>query len=78
MATERARLIELSMIRYRDDHDSEYIYFWIEKFNNEMVSPVYESEEDAMKWYKDICGKMNNESQNWKIQKLDRTTSDRR
>lgn len=76
MAVERARLIELSMIRYRDDHDSEYIYFWVEKFNNERVSDVYETEQDAMNWYKNVCEKMNNEGVHWTIQKLDRPISD--
>lgn len=64
------------MIRYRDDHDSEYIYFWIEKFNNEMVSPVYESEEEALEWFNSISEKMKNESKHWTIQKLDRPVSD--
>lgn len=58
--------MELSMVRYRDDHDQDYIYFWIEKFNNEMVSEVFETEEDAMNWYKDISAKM----EGWKIKKL--------
>ena len=77
MATERTRLIELSMIRYREDHDQDYIYFWVEKFNNEMVSEVFDTEEDALQWYKNISESMNNEGTNWKIHKLDRSTPDR-
>lgn len=68
--------MQLTMIRYRDDHDSEYIYFWIEKFNNEMVSPVYESEKEALEWFNSISEKMKNESTHWTIQKLDRPVSD--
>lgn len=60
MVCERTGLIELSLIRYRDDHDSEYIYFWIEKFNNDIVSDVYETKEDALNWYANICESMNN------------------
>lgn len=70
MATEGTRLIELSMVRYRDDHDSEYIYFWIEKFNNEMISPVFESEEDALFWYKEMDQKMSTATKSWNIRKL--------
>ena len=68
MATERARLIELSMIRYREDHDQDYIYFWIEKFNSEMVSAVFDTEEDALQWYEDIKAK--SASAEWNIRKL--------
>lgn len=76
MADERTRLIELSMIRYREDHDQDYIYFWIEKYNNEMVSEVFDTEDDALNWYKNISESMNNEGANWKIHKLDRPVSD--
>lgn len=77
MATERARLIELVMVRYREDHDQDYIYFWVEKHNNEMVSDVFETQEDALNWYKMISEKAN-EGTHWTLQKLDRTISDRR
>lgn len=76
MATERTRLIELTLVRYREEFDQEYIYFWIEKYNGEHVSPVFESEDDALFWYKEISEKMKNESQNWKIQKLGGSISD--
>lgn len=62
--------MELSMVRYRDDHDSEYIYFWIEKFNNEMVSEVFETEEDALNWYKNISARVDSELATWNIRKV--------
>lgn len=76
MAATPTRLIELVLIRYREDHDSSYIYFWIEKFNNEQVSDVYECEEDALNWYKNISERVDDESKHWTLQKLDRPISD--
>lgn len=70
MDVRHPRLIELAMVRYRDDHDSEYIYFWIEKLNNEMVSEVFDNEEDALEWYKKISQAMNDSNKTWKIRKL--------
>ena len=70
MATERTRLIELTLVRYREEVDEDFIYFWVEKYNNERVSDVYENEEDALYWYKEISEKMNSETQKWFMKKL--------
>ena len=77
MATERTRLIELVMVRYRDSEEADYLYVWIEKMNQQAVSDYYETEEDALDWYKRISEKTN-ESTHWTIHKLGRTIPDRR
>lgn len=64
------RLIELAMVRYRDSAEEGYIYFWIEKHNNEMVSEVFDNEEDALEWYKKISQAMSDTNKTWKIRKL--------
>lgn len=69
MATERTRLIELVMVRYREDHDQDYIYFWVEKHNNDMVSEVFDTEEDALNWYKEIERKMSDSTRSWHLEK---------
>lgn len=69
MATERARLIELTLVRYREDQEEGYIYFWIEKYNNERVSDIFETEEDALNWHKQIMEKTSG-SATWQIRKL--------
>lgn len=69
MATERARLIELVLVRYREDEDPNYVYFWVEKYNNERVGDVFESEEDALYWFKELQERTKN-AQDWKIRKL--------
>ena len=76
MATERTRLIELVLVRYRDSEEADYLYVWIEKMNREAVSDYYETEEDALNWYKRISEKTN-EGTHWTIRKLDWTLSDR-
>lgn len=70
MATERARLIELTLVRYREDEDPNYIYFWVEKYNNERIGDVFESEEDALYWFKELQEKTKDVMQEWKIRKL--------
>ena len=69
MATERARLVELTLVRYREDEDPNYIYFWVEKYNNERIGDVFESEEDALYWFKELQERTKN-VQDWKIRKL--------
>lgn len=69
MATERARLIELVLVRYRDSEEADYLYVWIEKMNQQAVSDYYETEEDALDWHRDIM-KKTSESMTWKIKKL--------
>lgn len=52
------RLIKLELIRYREAMDLDYIYFWTEKYNGQTVSPIFEHEEDALSWYKEIMTKV--------------------
>lgn len=59
MDTGNTRLIQLELIRYREAMDLDYIYFWTEKYNGQTVSPIFEHEEDALSWYKDIMAKVN-------------------
>lgn len=70
MATERARLIELTLVRYREDEDPNYIYFWVEKYNGERVGDVFENEEDALFWFKELQEKTKDSIHQWKIKKL--------
>ena len=58
MDTRNPRLIQLELIRYREAMDVDYIYFWTEKYNGQTVSPVFEHEEDALSWYKDVMTKV--------------------
>lgn len=53
--------LTLELIRYRGGEDSDYLYFWTEKQGNTAVhvSPMFENEEDAWKWYKDFEEKVN-------------------
>ena len=51
--------MELTLVRLRDE-DSDYIYFWVESYNDDVVSPTFESEEDAHLWADGI---------QWKLQK---------
>ena len=41
-------MIEAKLIRYRDAHLADYIWFWVVK--NIRISPIYGSEEDAKTW----------------------------
>ena len=41
-------LMEAQLIRYRDAHLADYIWFWVIK--HVRVSPIYESEELAKTW----------------------------
>lgn len=75
MATEGTRLIELVLVRYRDSEEADYLYVWIEKMNKQAVSDYYETEQDALEWYKRISEKTN-ESAHWSIQKLPRSIPD--
>ncbi len=39
---------EAKLIRYRDAHLKDYIWFWV--VENIRISPIYGSEEDAKGW----------------------------
>lgn len=41
--------MELQLVRLRED-DMSLVYFWVESYNDEVVSPYFESEEDAHLW----------------------------
>jgi hypothetical protein len=41
--------MELTLVRLRDE-DMNYVYFWVETYNDEVVSPTFESKEDAHLW----------------------------
>ena len=41
--------MELVLVRLLDE-GSDYTYFWVESYNDEVVSPYFESEEDAHMW----------------------------
>jgi hypothetical protein len=44
--------MELHLIKYRDIGMSSYTYFWKNQ-NDQMVSPFFDSEADAMAWTKE-------------------------
>lgn len=39
---------EAQLIRYKDAHLTDYIWFWV--IEHIRISPIYPSEEEAMKW----------------------------
>lgn len=41
-------MIEAKLIRYRDAHLADYIWFWVVK--NIRISPIYYCEEAALEW----------------------------
>ena len=40
--------MELTLVRLREE-DMSFVYFWVESYNDEVVSPTFESEEDALR-----------------------------
>ena len=48
--------LELELVRYRGGEDPDYLYFWTEKQGDTHVhvSPMFESEEEAWKWYREF------------------------
>lgn len=50
------RELELKLIRYRGGQDADYLYFWTEQRGDVAVhvSPMFETQEDAMAWYNEI------------------------
>lgn len=65
--------MELTLVRLRDE-GPDYVYFWVESYNDEVVSPYFESEEEAHLWadaiqwkLKQVYAKEKNENQNRKI-----------
>lgn len=53
--------LKLSLIRYRGGEDSDYLYFWTEQQGDTAVhvSPMFESQEEAVQWYKEFEEKVN-------------------
>ena len=41
---------EAKLIRYRDAHLKDYIWFWV--VDNIRISPIYRTEEEALTWDK--------------------------
>lgn len=39
----------MTLVKYRDAGLHTYTYFWVDKKSN-IVSPYFDSEEDAMRW----------------------------
>lgn len=48
--------LKLELIRYRGGEDRDYLYFWTEKQGDTAVhvSPMFESKEEALVWYKEF------------------------
>lgn len=53
--------LKLELIRYRGGEDSDYLYFWTERQGDTAVhvSPMFESEEEAIRWFKEFEEKVN-------------------
>lgn len=53
-------VLELKLVRYRDEHDTGYLYFWTERRDkvDVHISPMFESEQDAQNWYNDITQRL--------------------
>jgi len=45
----------MELIKYRDAGMNTYTYFW-KNANNNIVSPLFDSEKDAMNWANDPFG----------------------
>ena len=41
--------MELTLVKLREE-DMSFVYFWVESYNDEVVSPYFETEEDAHLW----------------------------
>lgn len=54
------KALELKLIRYRGGEDSDYLYFWTERRGevDVHVSPMFESQEDAMAWHDEFQEKV--------------------
>ena len=51
--------LKLELIRYRGGEDSDYLYFWTERQRDTAVhvSPMFETREQAIKWYEELMAK---------------------
>jgi hypothetical protein len=52
----------LKLVRYRDPESSEYLYFWTDNQDgvNVHVSPMFDNQEDAEVWFKELMEKVKN------------------
>lgn len=67
MAVERAGLINIELIRYRDPMEKQYIWFWVESGQGEILSPTFENKEDALYWGRETIEVVKNARKDWKI-----------
>jgi hypothetical protein len=42
------------LVKYRDEKDPDYIYFWARNSDRVILSPIWRSEEDAMTWFEAV------------------------
>lgn len=56
----------MNLIQYKDDWGGmkDYAYFWVHKFkdqeNEVVVSPTFDSKDDAMKWAYELKERLDN------------------
>jgi hypothetical protein len=53
----------MNLIKYKDDHDPDYSWFWVHDYNKDgrevVVSSVFQSEEAALAWGRALKEQMN-------------------
>jgi len=69
VATERAGLMQLELIRYRDSMSRDYIWFWVESGDGEAASPVFENKEDALYWGREMIEVLREANSHWTMKK---------
>lgn len=42
------------LVKYRDEQDPDYIYFWARNSDRVILSPIWRSEEDAVTWFEAV------------------------
>lgn len=52
--TIKKQQIKAHLIKYRDTHDKEPIWFWVNPNSGATMSPKFGSQEEAEKWFDDV------------------------
>jgi hypothetical protein len=52
----------MKLLKYKENTDSHYIYFWIFDDNESIASPFYDSEEQAIAWLNNLKLDINKEN----------------
>ena len=55
----------MKLIKYRDAGMSTYTYFWVREEGSGVISPYFDSEEQALTWAKEDKLATHEEQQDW-------------